>query len=242
MASLDGKVALVTGGARGIGAETARLLIARGARVALLDLDGEQLAATAAELGPSAVPFVADVTDTAGLEQAVAAAVRELGGIDVALVNAGVATFGTVRTIDPAAFEGTIEINLLGAWRTIRACLPHVVERRGYVLVVASMAAILQGAGHGGLQREQGGASRRSPTRCASRSATSASTWGRLLHVDRHADGPLRRRGAARLRAPALPPQRGRSRGPTRRRWRPPPPRPGSSGARRRSSCRGGWA
>jgi NAD(P)-dependent dehydrogenase (short-subunit alcohol dehydrogenase family) len=59
------------------------------------------------------------------------------------IANAGVAPIGTVRTIDPAAFERTIEVNLLGVWRTVRATLPHVIERQGYVLPIASLAAAL---------------------------------------------------------------------------------------------------
>ena len=57
------------------------------------------------------------------------------------------AAAGIVRSMDPAAFERTIEVNLLGVWRTVRACLPHVIERRGYVLVIASLAAAAHGPG-----------------------------------------------------------------------------------------------
>ena len=69
-------------------------------------------------------------------------AVERFGGIDVVIANAGIATGGSVRTIDPAAWERVVEVNLLGSWRTVRAALPHVIERRGYVLQVASVAAI----------------------------------------------------------------------------------------------------
>jgi NAD(P)-dependent dehydrogenase (short-subunit alcohol dehydrogenase family) len=84
------------------------------------------------------------VTETEALERAVQGAVERFGGIDVVMANAGIAPMGMVRSTDPMAFERTIEINLLGVWRTVRACLPHVIEGRGYVLVIASMAA----AGH----------------------------------------------------------------------------------------------
>jgi NAD(P)-dependent dehydrogenase (short-subunit alcohol dehydrogenase family) len=135
---------VVTGGARGIGAETARRLVSRGMRVALLDVNGDGVERTARELGPDAHPIAADITDPEAVERAVAETVERFGGIDVCMANAGVGAFGSARTIDPAAFEGTIEVNLLGNWRTVRACLPHVIERRGYVLVVASVAAMLQ--------------------------------------------------------------------------------------------------
>ena len=83
------------------------------------------------------------MTDVDALSRAVEATVERFGGIDVVIANAGIAPIGTVATIDPAAFERTIEINLLGVWRTVRAALPHVVERRGYILPIASLAAAL---------------------------------------------------------------------------------------------------
>ena len=72
------------------------------------------------------------------------------------------------RSIDPVAFERTIEINLLGVWRTVRACLPHVIERQGYVYVTASMAAAVHAPGMAAYRRARR-ASRRSATRCAAR-------------------------------------------------------------------------
>src|ERR687888_471572 len=138
---LDGKVALVTGAARGIGAESARRLARKGARVALVGLEPEELAKAAANCGPEAAWFEADITDRAAIEAAVAGTVERFGGIDILIANAGTSAYGTVRTIDPDAFERNIEINLLGSWRTVRAALPHLVDRRGYALIVASVAA-----------------------------------------------------------------------------------------------------
>ena len=140
--SLSGQVVLVTGAARGIGAAAARQLAARGAKLALVGLEPEQLAQVAADCGADAAWFEADVTDTEAIEAAVAGAVERFGGIDVVIANAGIATGGSVRTVDPAAWERVVEVNLLGSWRTVRAALPHVIARRGYVLQVASVAAI----------------------------------------------------------------------------------------------------
>ncbi len=83
------------------------------------------------------------MTDWDALSRAVDATVERFGGIDVVIANAGIAPFGTVATIDPDAFERTIEVNLLGVWRTVRTALPHVVERQGYILSIASLAAAL---------------------------------------------------------------------------------------------------
>src|SRR5215218_6626512 len=138
---VSGQVVLVTGAARGIGAAAAKQLAARGAKIALVGLEPELLAQVAAECGPDAAWFEADVTDTHAIEAAVRGAVERFGGIDVVIANAGIATGGSVRTIDPAAWERVVEVNLLGSWRTVRAALPHVIERRGYVLQVASVAA-----------------------------------------------------------------------------------------------------
>jgi NAD(P)-dependent dehydrogenase (short-subunit alcohol dehydrogenase family) len=96
---------------------------------------------------PGAVWFEADVTDHDALDAAVAGTVEAFGGIDSVFANAGIGTPGFVRTMDPAAFERVIEVNLVGVWRTVRACLPHVIERRGYVLAVASTAAIFPPVG-----------------------------------------------------------------------------------------------
>jgi NAD(P)-dependent dehydrogenase (short-subunit alcohol dehydrogenase family) len=139
-----GKTVFITGAARGLGAETARRVAARGGNVALVGLEPEELERVAAQCGTNAAWFECDVTDVDALERAVEGTIDRFGGIDVVVANAGIAPMGMTRSMDPMAFERTIEINLLGAWRTVRACLSHVIERRGYVYITASMAA----AGH----------------------------------------------------------------------------------------------
>jgi NAD(P)-dependent dehydrogenase (short-subunit alcohol dehydrogenase family) len=141
--SVEGRVVLITGAARGIGAATARALKAKGAKVSLVGLEPELLAQLAGELGPDAAWFEADVTDRAALDAAVAGTVERFGGIDVVIANAGVSPVGTVLTMPPDSFTKTIEVNLLGVYHTVHAALPHVVERRGYVLPIASAAAIM---------------------------------------------------------------------------------------------------
>ncbi|HZO59370.1 MAG TPA: SDR family oxidoreductase [Solirubrobacterales bacterium] len=140
---IRGKVVLITGAARGIGADAAQRLAKRGAQVSLVGLEPELLREVAEGIGSNAAWFEADVTDLAALTAAVDATVERFGGIDVVIANAGIAPFGTVATIDPAAFEKTIEVNVIGVWRTVRAALPHVIARRGYILPIASLAAAL---------------------------------------------------------------------------------------------------
>ena len=138
---------LITGAARGIGAEAARQLYAPGHEIALVGLEPAELEARASELGPRAAAFPCDVTDRDGLARTVDAVVERFGGIDVVIANAGVATVGTVEVLDPADFERVVEVNLLGVYRTVHAALPQVLQRRGYVLVVASLAAALHAGG-----------------------------------------------------------------------------------------------
>ena len=141
-----GKTVLITGAARGIGAESARRLAARGAKLSLVGLEPDMLEQVASECGDAAW-FEADVTDRDALQAAVDGTVERFGGIDVVMANAGIGAGGTVRTMDPDAWERVIEVNLLGVYRTVRACLPHVIERRGYVLPVASVAAAVHTPG-----------------------------------------------------------------------------------------------
>jgi NAD(P)-dependent dehydrogenase (short-subunit alcohol dehydrogenase family) len=139
--TLRDKVVLITGAARGIGAETARQLHEEGARLVLLDVDADPLAELAGELGGAAVRVEADVRDLAAVQRAVDAGIEAHGGIDVVVANAGIASYGSVLAVDPETFAKVIDVNVTGVFHTVRACLPSVVERRGYVLVVSSMAA-----------------------------------------------------------------------------------------------------
>ena len=140
--NIAGKTVMITGGAGGIGVEVAHRLHAKGANLVLTDLDETKLAAVADDLGRDRVLVaVADVCDLAALEGAVAQAVERFGGIDVVLANAGLLTFGSVLQVDPAAFKKLIDVNVLGVFHTVRAALPSVIERKGYVLVVSSLAA-----------------------------------------------------------------------------------------------------
>lgn len=145
--TLSEKVILITGGARGIGAETGRALLQRGARVALADLDVETLERTARTMSPTPLTIELDVTDLEACEAAVERTVAELGGLDLAWANAGIGSFGPLALSAPAAWRRTIEVNLLGAYNTVRAGLPSVIERRGMIAVTASAASFAHAPG-----------------------------------------------------------------------------------------------
>jgi len=139
--SLAGKSVLITGAARGIGAELARKAAGRGARVALVGLEPERLAALADELGPEHLWVEADVTDPEALKTAVQRTVDTFGGLDIAVANAGIAPLTTVYTASAHALARTIEVNLIGSMLTAHAALPSVAERKGHILLISSAAA-----------------------------------------------------------------------------------------------------
>jgi NAD(P)-dependent dehydrogenase (short-subunit alcohol dehydrogenase family) len=145
--NVNGKVVLITGAARGIGAGLAERLAVRGAKVALVGLEAEEQQKVAGKIGANAHSWEADVTDWVALEKATAGIVERFGGIDIVIANAGIATAGFVRSVDPAAFEKVIEVDLLGVWRTFRVTLPHIIERKGYLLAISSLAAITHAPG-----------------------------------------------------------------------------------------------
>ena len=133
---------VITGAARGIGAETAQRLVAAGARVALLDRDRGAVEATASRLGAGALPLVADVTDEQGLRDAVAEAARAHGAPDVVIANAGVISTDPLTDGTSATdLQRVLDVNVVGVARTVDAMLPYLLETRGYLLIVASMAA-----------------------------------------------------------------------------------------------------
>jgi NAD(P)-dependent dehydrogenase (short-subunit alcohol dehydrogenase family) len=138
---VNGKTALVTGAARGIGAGIAERLHARGANVALVGLEPEKLEALAARLGQRAIAIEADASDLSALRDAVAQTVERFGGIDVGIANAGVSFSGSLMKAPVEQVERTFAVNLLGVWRTDRALIDQIVQRRGYLLNIASLAA-----------------------------------------------------------------------------------------------------
>ncbi len=144
--NLSRKVVVITGAAKGIGAQVARDLVAAGASVAVLDRDLVGAQRLVAELGSAAAAFETDITSAESVQAACDAAAEHFGAIDVVVANAGIAGPGvTVATVDPADWRQVIDVNLVGAFHTIRAALPHLKVSRGYAMVVASIAAVIPG-------------------------------------------------------------------------------------------------
>jgi len=127
--------ALVTGGASGIGAATARLLSERDARVAVLDRD-------VSAVGSPLLAVQADVTDDAGVRAAVTEAVERLGGLDLLVNNAGIGAQGTVEDNDDDEWRRVFDVNVIGMARVARAALPHLRESgHGAIVNTSSVAA-----------------------------------------------------------------------------------------------------
>jgi len=134
---LRGRRVLITGAARGIGAALARRLHERGARVAVAGLEPDLLAEVAAAIdGPH---WTCDVSDRAQVDAVIAAAVEELGGLDVVVANAGVAAQLPMVGGDPAIFDQTMAVNLGGTYNTLRAAGPHISHPQGYAVAISSL-------------------------------------------------------------------------------------------------------
>ncbi|MEU9040275.1 MULTISPECIES: SDR family oxidoreductase [unclassified Kitasatospora] len=139
---LSAQVVVVTGAARGVGASLARKLARCGAKVALLGLEPEELKAVATQCGPDATSWEVDVTDLDALDDTARRIKEHYGRIDTVVANAGIAIGGPLTDSDHRAFSRVIEVNLLGSVATARAFLPALTESRGYLLQIASLAAL----------------------------------------------------------------------------------------------------
>jgi NAD(P)-dependent dehydrogenase (short-subunit alcohol dehydrogenase family) len=140
---LAGRTAVVTGAARGLGAEMARALVRRGARVALLGLEEGELARTAAMLPEEAAQgWAVDVSDAAAMEETAARVRSRFGSPSVVIGNAGIAEAGPFLDSDPRVWRRVVEINVVGSAVTARAFLPDLLRTRGYYLQVSSLAAL----------------------------------------------------------------------------------------------------
>ncbi len=134
---------LITGSTGGLGAALAEKLYERGANLALLDLDQATVTAQAAALGERAHGWVADVRSEDALRAAINAAADHFGGLDVVIANAGIGVSSSLANGTVEEFERIVDVNLNGVWRTFHAALPYVIESKGYLLAISSMAAFI---------------------------------------------------------------------------------------------------
>jgi meso-butanediol dehydrogenase/(S,S)-butanediol dehydrogenase/diacetyl reductase len=140
MQRFDGRVALVTAGAQGIGAAVARRIAAEGGAVVVTDLQEDKIKAVAAEIGERALAVKVDVTVREEIDAAVAAAVERFGRLDVLVNNAGgciVTTKPEVTTV--AEWHSQLDLTLIGAAQCIQAALPQLLESRGNVVTISSV-------------------------------------------------------------------------------------------------------
>ena len=145
---LSGKVVFITGAAGCIGWAVASALYARGATLVLTDMTQQAVDARAVHLDPQRVlPLALNVVDTAATQAAVDATLARFGRLDIVFANAGIAarTPTTVANMDAQEFEQIVDVNLMGVYRTVKACLPHVVKAQGHVLINASIYAFVNG-------------------------------------------------------------------------------------------------
>jgi 3-oxoacyl-[acyl-carrier protein] reductase len=138
MQRFTGKVALITGGARGIGRATAEAFAAEGARVIVADVAAEAAEATARALGGGAVGLAVDVGDPASVKQTVAAALSRTERIDVLINNAGITRDASLLKLTDEAWDAVIAVNLSGTFYMTREVAPHMVARGSGAIVNAS--------------------------------------------------------------------------------------------------------
>lgn len=160
MGRLDGKVALITGGARGQGRSHALTFAREGAQIVVCDVAHDlptvpyplaspgDLADTARmveDLGRRCMALQADVRDSDGMRGVVERATSEFGHVDILLANAGIESFGEAWELEDEQWDEMIAVNLTGAWKSCKAVIPHMIERRTGVILLTSSIAGLKG-------------------------------------------------------------------------------------------------
>ncbi len=160
MGRLDGKVALITGAARGQGREHCVRMAAEGADIIAADIcapvtpdnkypsatpdDLDETARLVEQTGRRILSRIADVRDLAALESLCADGAREFGGLDIVVANAGISNWGRFWEMPESQWQTMIDINLTGVWKTLRAAAPHMIEggRGGSIVIISSVAGL----------------------------------------------------------------------------------------------------
>ena len=138
----DGKIALITGAASGIGAATARRLTKGGARLLAVDVNQDGLANLVAELGEAVVPHVADMSKRADVEAMVTTVIRHFGRLDILINNAGIGSLARAADLDPDEWRQVMAIDVDAVFFACRVALPHLVKARGCIVNTASISGM----------------------------------------------------------------------------------------------------
>src|ERR1700681_3715826 len=207
---LANKTALITGGNSGIGLATARLFVAEGARVAITGRNQATLEAAAKELGSNALAIVADATDVAATEKAVAKAVEKFGKLDIVFANAGIPGNTPIGGTTLAAFESVIRTNITSVFFTVQAAAPHLNDGASIILN-GSVISVLGNPGYAAY------AARKAAVRALARGmASSRAVCSGALRARR---GRAARRSGTGLLLPLKPTQRWIKEFPAAFRW-----------------------
>lgn len=137
------KVVFITGAARGLGAGLAKKVIDHGGRVFIVDMSETAVAEQVALLGPNAAGCKADVTQLPEITDALAQCAKRFGGVDMVVANAGILRLGTIEHMNPKDFLDVMNVNVNGAFYTIRAAIPYLRASKGYLQVISSLAAAI---------------------------------------------------------------------------------------------------
>ncbi|HOO36668.1 MAG TPA: SDR family NAD(P)-dependent oxidoreductase [Deltaproteobacteria bacterium] len=140
---ISGRVVLITGAAHGIGLAVARKIRAKGGIPVCVDLASDALDMLSKELGEGSLVAACDVTDAKGMQEIVEMAVERFGGMDVVVANAGIEKIDPVWIMPEQDFERVLEVNIFGVYRAIRPALVHVMKRKGHIVAVSSVSALV---------------------------------------------------------------------------------------------------
>lgn len=140
MNDIAGKVALITGGTKGIGYGIAAAMIAQGMRVAITGRNLKTAQEAAHKLGNDTLGLAADVTDYASQEKAAGAVLEKWGQLDVLIANAGVGHFASIDELSPEQWNQTIDTNLTGVFYSVKASLGAIKSSKGYIITISSLA------------------------------------------------------------------------------------------------------
>lgn len=191
MALLEGQRAVVTGGGSGIGRATAQRMVAEGATVTVLDVDGDRVHEAAKEIGASAQ--VADVTDREAFTATVDAAAAAMGGLTTAFLNAGIGGMAPLAGWDPVEWERIVAVNLTGVYLGFRAAVPHIkASGGGSIVSTASISGVRPAAGEAPYSAAKAGV--------AAITASAALEYGPEIRVNSVAPGMI----VTRLTEPLL--------------------------------------